>query len=65
MAALRAAIRAELVADGATQADLADYLGVSAKHVSNVLTGAVEGSVRLLEDMAAAVGLTLTTGTKE
>jgi transcriptional regulator with XRE-family HTH domain len=65
MAGLRAAIRAELLADGVTQTDLAAYLGVSQKHVSQVLTGTVEGSVRLLQDMATAVGLSITTGAGE
>jgi transcriptional regulator with XRE-family HTH domain len=58
-AAIKAAIRAELATDGATQADLARYLGVSQKHVSGVLTGRQPGSPRFIEAMAAAVGLTI------
>lgn len=54
---LKAAVRAELEADGASQADLARYLGVSQKHVSQVLSGKVTGSPRFLDAMAAAVGL--------
>jgi gp16 family phage-associated protein len=59
---LKAAIRAELRADGCTQADLARYLGLSEKHVSQVLTGKAVGAVGTLEEMAAAVGLAMTVG---
>jgi len=52
-------IRAELRADGCTQKDLARYLGLSEKHVSQVLTGKVVGDLRLLSRMAEAVGLSL------
>ncbi len=58
--AIKAAIRAELKADGCTQKDLARYLGVSEKHVSQVLTGKAEGHLRLISRMAEAVGLTVT-----
>jgi transcriptional regulator with XRE-family HTH domain len=54
---LKAAVRAELKADGASQADLARYLGVSQKHVSRVLSGKVTGSPEFLDSMAAAVGI--------
>jgi transcriptional regulator with XRE-family HTH domain len=59
VADLKAAIRAELKADGCTQKDLAWYLGISEKHVSQVLTGKVTGHLGLLEAMAAAVGLSV------
>jgi transcriptional regulator with XRE-family HTH domain len=62
LAAMKARIRAELRADGATQADLARHLGVSEKHVSAVLTGKQAGSPAFLEAMAHAVGLRLTVG---
>ena len=56
---LKAAIRAELEADGCSQKDLAGYLGLSEKHVSQVLTGQVIGTLWMLEKMAAAVGLSV------
>ncbi len=59
LAAIKAAIRRELKADGCTQKDLARYLGISEKHMSQVLTGVVVGYLPLIERMAHAVGLTL------
>ncbi len=59
LAAIKAAIRRELKADGCTQKDLARYLGISEKHMSQVLTGVVVGHLPLIERMAHAVGLTL------
>lgn len=56
-AEVKRAIKTELRNDGATQADLAHYLGVTQKHVSRVLTGKQPGSPRFVSDMAAAVGL--------
>ena len=56
---IKAAIRAELKADGATQKDLARYLGITEKHVSQVLTGKVKGDPEMLLALAAAVGLSL------
>lgn len=60
LSVVKAAIRTELAADGATQADLARYLGVSQKHVSRVLNGRQPGSPGFIEAMAHACGLTLT-----
>jgi transcriptional regulator with XRE-family HTH domain len=57
LASLKTEIRAELRADGCTQKDLAWYLGISEKHVSQMLTGKVDGRFDLIERMAAAVGL--------
>lgn len=57
LADLKRAIRAELKADGCTQADLAWYLGITPKHASQVLTGTVVGRFEMLERMAEAVGL--------
>lgn len=57
LADLKRAIRRELKADGCTQADLAWYLGITPKHVSQMLTGSVDGRFELVERMAAAVGL--------
>ena len=59
IAGVKARIKAELRADGCTQKDLAWYLGLSEKHVSQMLTGRVTGTLQLLDDMARAVGLTL------
>lgn len=56
---IKVAIRAELKADGCTQKDLARYLGISEKHVSQVLTGKVIGHLPTIEAMASAVGLSL------
>jgi transcriptional regulator with XRE-family HTH domain len=61
-AAIKTRIRAELRADGCTQKDLAWYLGLSEKHVSQVLTGRVTGSFDVIEAMASAVGLSLLPG---
>lgn len=59
LSAIKAAIKAELKADGCTQADLAAYLGLSQKHVSQILTGKVQGGHDVIEAMARAVGLSL------
>lgn len=57
LADLKRAIRAELEADGCTQVDLARYLGLSTKHVSQVLTGKAGGRFETVARMAVAVGL--------
>jgi transcriptional regulator with XRE-family HTH domain len=59
VASIKARIKAELRADGCTQKDLARYLGLSEKHVSQMLTGRVTGTLPLIEAMASAVGLSL------
>ena len=59
LADIKLAIRAELEADGCTQKDLAGFLGLSEKHVSQMLTGKVKGDPETLMRMAAAVGLSL------
>jgi transcriptional regulator with XRE-family HTH domain len=56
---IKAAIRAELKADGCTQKDLAWYMGLTEKHISQVLTGKVKGDPEMLLALAAAVGLSL------
>lgn len=58
-AALKRAIRDELESSGFTQRDLAEYLGLSEKHVSQMLTGKVDGRFEVIEKMAGAVGLSL------
>ena len=55
---IRAAIRAELKADGATQNDLARYVGVSQATVSTTL-GGVRDNPDVLRAMAEAVGLSV------
>ena len=57
MHAIKRAIRDELAADGMTQADLAATTGLTTKHVSQVLTGRIDGSFDVLTKMAAACGL--------
>lgn len=57
---LRAEVRARLQARHATQASLAAHLGISAKHLNQVLIGKVIGSPDLLARMAEAVGLEIT-----
>ena len=54
---LRAEVRARLKARHVTQASLAAYLGITPKHVNQVLRGHVTGSPDLLARMAEAVGL--------
>jgi transcriptional regulator with XRE-family HTH domain len=59
-ASAKAAIRAELAASGLSQKDLAQHLGLTEEHVSQVLTGKAVGSFDVLVRMAEAVGLTVT-----
>lgn len=59
-APVKAAIRDELAASGLSQKDLAEYTGLTEKHVSQVLTGKVVGSFDVLVRMAEAVGLAVT-----
>jgi transcriptional regulator with XRE-family HTH domain len=54
---LRAEVRARLEARHVTQASLAEYLGITAKHVNQVLGGKVTGSPDLLARMAEAMGM--------
>ena len=54
---LRNKVRARLRAQGSTQAGLAWHLGLSEKHVSQLLTGKVVGSPEMLDRIAASVGL--------
>ncbi|HEY5985982.1 MAG TPA: helix-turn-helix transcriptional regulator [Streptosporangiaceae bacterium] len=56
---IKARVRKSLELDGATQADLAKHLGVSEKHISQVLTGRITGSPEFLARMAEACGLSL------
>ena len=55
--ALKTAIRAELEARGWSQRELAERAGLPQKQVSQILTGKIEGSLGVLERMAAVVGL--------
>jgi transcriptional regulator with XRE-family HTH domain len=54
---LRAEVRARLEARHATQASLAAHLGISPKHVNQILSGKVIGSPDLLARMAEAMGM--------
>jgi transcriptional regulator with XRE-family HTH domain len=58
-ASVKTAIRAELAASGLSQKDLAQRLGLTEKHISQVLTGKAVGSFDVLVRMAEAVGLTV------
>jgi transcriptional regulator with XRE-family HTH domain len=57
---LRNKVRARLRAQGATQAGLAWHLGITEKHVSQLLTGKVDGTPEMLDALARAVGLRIT-----
>lgn len=54
---LRAEVRTRIRARHATQASLAGWLGITPKHLSQVLTGTATGSPDLLDRIAGAVGL--------
>jgi transcriptional regulator with XRE-family HTH domain len=54
---LRAEFRGRLEARHVTQASLAEHLGITSKHVNQVLSGKVTGSPGLLARMAEAMGL--------
>jgi transcriptional regulator with XRE-family HTH domain len=54
---LRAEVRARVRARNGTQASLAAAIGITPKHLSQVLTGKVAGSPQLLDRIAGAVGL--------
>lgn len=54
---LKHRIRYELKLLGCTQKDLADYLGISEKHISQIMTGRIQGSNELLDRMAEALGI--------
>lgn len=55
-AQIAAAIAAHLAASGMSQADLAREMGVSPKHVNQILTGKATGSPGLLDFAAFALG---------
>jgi transcriptional regulator with XRE-family HTH domain len=54
---LRREVKARLREQGATQASLARYLGITEKHLSQLLTGKTDGSPEMLDRLAAAAGL--------
>lgn len=56
----RGLIRQVLKDEAVSQAWLADYLGVSEKHLSQMLTGKANGSVYLWVEMATALGYSWT-----
>jgi transcriptional regulator with XRE-family HTH domain len=57
---LRSKVKARLRAQGATQAGLAWHLGITEKHVSQLLTGKVDGTPEMLDRLARSVGLRIT-----
>lgn len=57
LADLRNKVRARLRKQGATQAGLAWHLGITPKHMCQLLTGKVQGTPEMLDRMATAVGL--------
>jgi transcriptional regulator with XRE-family HTH domain len=58
---LKAAVLAHLAAENATQVSLAVHLGVTPKHLSQVLAGGIVGSPVFIDQLATAVGLKITT----
>jgi plasmid maintenance system antidote protein VapI len=54
---LRSEVRRRVRAQASTRGALAAYLGITPKHMSQVLTGKVNGSPELLDRIAEAVGL--------
>lgn len=62
-AQLRDIIIATIDQQGITQAELADRIGRSPKHVSQTLTGACGLSLNLAEEMLAALGADLVIAT--
>jgi transcriptional regulator with XRE-family HTH domain len=57
LARLRTEVLRHIRAQGSTQAALAAHLGITEKHMSQVLTGRVNGSPRVIDRIAEAVGL--------
>jgi transcriptional regulator with XRE-family HTH domain len=54
---LRNKVRARLRQQGATQAGLAWHLGITPKHITQLLTGTVTGTPEMLDRLARSVGL--------
>lgn len=54
---LRNKVRARLRAQGATQVGLAWHLGITPKHMTQLLTGTVTGTPGMLDRLARSVGL--------
>jgi transcriptional regulator with XRE-family HTH domain len=57
LARLRGEVLRHIRAQGSTQAALAAHLGITEKHMSQVLTGRVNGSPEMIDRIAGAVGL--------
>jgi plasmid maintenance system antidote protein VapI len=62
---VRAEVRTALHETRTSQAELSRTLGLSTKHVSQVLTGKAALSLELAEAMLAAVGRQMTVRTRE
>ena len=54
---LRRKVKMRLRAQGATQAGLAWHMGITEKHICQLLNGTVTGTPDMLDRLAAAVGL--------
>lgn len=52
-------LREAMLAQGMTQRDLADQLGISQKHMSRVFNGWADPSFKLLDRMLSTLGLDL------
>jgi len=52
-------VRDRLASAGVTQADAAAYLGISQKHLSQMLTGAVDGSLSMWDRLLAFVDVSV------
>ena len=53
---LRAAVLRHIAAERSSQAALAAHLGITPKHMSQMLTGRVAGSAEMLDRIAIVVG---------
>lgn len=50
-------VKEELTADGVTQTDLAAHVGISTKHLSQMLTGKVCGGLETWSNLLIALGV--------
>ena len=57
---LRRKVKARLRQQGATQVGLAWHLGITPKHVNQLLQGTVTGTPEMLDRLARAVGIEIT-----
>ncbi len=62
--AIRRLIRAEIVASGRTQADVAEAAGITPKHMSQIVQGKVGASLDVVDRLLGAVGRELVLSTR-